>query len=395
MVLTMLAVQPTSNSQIPPFVPTSSPIPDLFSYIALGLSKPLHWSTEGALHHIYCPLTPGKHDNYDSEALEAVRRVAAMLFYTAILPATLSLSLTSGFIDLLGKSLASMPYIYLKGNAPEKEDNGDYLFFTNNACMFWGGIPRLAGGVSPASERIEKYSSLIKEHDPDFIVLQEISFGPGLDLYEKFKDRYAHIYTHIGPNPWRMESGLFFASKYPIVSPPKFIPFPNQNGIRRGVFVVETPFCCILITHMEAGSSESSAKLRKEQLDLITKTMKEMKRQTKKPCFLLGDLNVNRTEEDSEYEALDIQNSYYDNYTECHPEPNEENSTCTNVLTAYSTGAPIPEMSFEHVDYALCDKSSSKHFKFHTKLIKDLYTESNPDRALTDHRGLLYRVLET
>jgi hypothetical protein len=121
-----------------------------------------------------------------------------------------------------------------------------------------------------------------------------------------------------------------------------------------------------------------------------------MKHQTKKPCFLLGDLNINRTADDScEYEASELQNSYYDHYSECHSQPKEENSTCTNTLAAYSMGTPVPEMRFEHVDYALCDKPSSKHYKFSTRLIKDFYSEDNPDGAFTDHRGLFYRVRET
>jgi len=106
----MLTVQPTSNIQTSHSVPTSS-LSDILPYVASQLYQPLDWSTKEARHYIYSPLTPGKNGNYDSEAIEVIRRTAALTFYSALLPATYSLSVVGGFIDLLGQSLASMPTI--------------------------------------------------------------------------------------------------------------------------------------------------------------------------------------------------------------------------------------------------------------------------------------------
>ncbi len=264
------------------------------NWSALQFLKPLHRTSEWSTHALQTPIRPGQFGNAETATFEVFSRLLKVGASGLSNPLTLSSFLLSGIIDSLGDWISQKPYFYLSGTQ-EKRPVFSETFLTLNACMLWGGLPILFGGVRPASERIFQVASLIleKDKDPDILVMQEVSFEAGLSLWDKIKHRYAHGFTRIGPMPWlALDSGLFIASKHPIVKEPTYIPLSSNGTIKRGVFYFETPLHSVFVTHLEAGEDKEDIEMRKRQLDRIIVEMQ--KRISSKPCLLLGDLNIKK-----------------------------------------------------------------------------------------------------
>lgn len=151
--------------------------------------------------------------------------------------------------EMIGSLFYQRPYSYLKGEASEKSNSTSFDVFSANICMLAYGISYFAGVMHP-SERIEQTVQAIIKADPDFIFLQELASSYAFSLWDKISDRYAHGFTHIGPMPWsRMESGLFFASKYPIEEV-RYVLLTYQGAIVRGVFCVKTEAGWMIGAHL-------------------------------------------------------------------------------------------------------------------------------------------------
>ena len=245
---------------------------------------------------------------------------------------------------------------------------------TFNACMFQGGLPYVLGGLPPASERLDELELLIRKKDPDILLLQEMAHPPSMKLYERIKDLYPHFFVRIGPNPPLMESGLFLASKHPIENA-GFIPFEGQCSILRGSFWIETPDAVVFTSHMEAG--EKNNHMRVDQL----KKIKEMMATFNKPCFLLGDFNIDRYVKGS-YEECRIARDFHDPVPAGTP-------TCTTKLEAIMRGTTVPEQPDEQDDYTLLlRRSDQDHFRLKVE-IEDTYVEGDPYGATSDHKALV------
>lgn len=359
-------------------------IADGLNWLTLKLYAPTHYSSENIIHSFMTPIRPGEFGNEDSAWLEVASRVFQVVVSVLLIPVAAPASILGIGLDFLGSCVQPKPYTYMRGSAKEKIDDGDFSkFFSLNACMFWGGLPILFGGVRPASDRIDEIADIIRKQDPDVLVMQEMSFAPARDLYAKLKSSYAHFYTRIGTNPARMESCLFVACKYPVCSEPVFVPFPEQNGIRRGVFCIETPTKWVLTTHLESGGSKESKRLRKEQLALINQTIIRLQERSNKPWVLLGDLNVDRADGSDEVATSGIGAEYY--------YPRSLESTCTNLLTAYAKGEKEPEKASEAVDYALVDERIFRNFHVEEEIVST-YDLKNKGLASSDHKGLALSI---
>ncbi|MBI2743794.1 MAG: endonuclease/exonuclease/phosphatase family protein [Chlamydiales bacterium] len=320
------------------------------SWVALKLQWGMHYSSEQVL-HAYSAILPGEFGNFESEEIEMLVRVARVALTVLFAPLTLALTFCGVALELVANCFKSSPCTYIKGESEGEAPKNKYRLLTLNACMFWGGLPIPFGGVRPASERVEQVADFLKYMNSDLVVMQEVSFGPARALIEKLKGDYAHFYTQIGPNTGRMESCLFLASKQPILREPIFVEFPDQNGIKRGFFCVETPKSWVITTHMEAGNNPE---MRRAQLALITQKIPELKQLSNKPCFLLGDLNIHRTlDVGSEYLASGLQENYFNPLTQP-----EDHDTCTDLHTARVMGRERPVPSGQAVDYALVDERS-------------------------------------
>lgn len=360
------------------------------NYFALQLSRPFRYITIPFL-RMYTAIRPGEFGNCNSYFLEKVRRIFCIIFSVTLLPIAVPMALFGGLVDCAGNYIKQNPYYYVQGKAQEIMPGSQNKFYSLNACDFWGGIPLPCGGQRTSSERIDELCQRLQKIDAGIVVLQEMGFDAALTLIDKLKKEYAHFFTQIGPNPWMMESGLFLASKFPILQV-GFIPFPGQSGIRRGAFYVETPSFIFFTAHLHPDDTAKDQGIRKDQLNLITKKMHEMKKSTGKPCFIMGDFNIKKTgQQGDEYSSSGIEVDYYDSYPKKYPGFNENTATCTNYFTAYIKGEKIPtDLSklWEIDDYALLDKDSKNLFNLDIELDKT-FSLKEPEKSLSDHRGLI------
>ncbi len=359
-------------------------------YSALLLSKPIHFVSQPSVRAIFTPIRPGKEGNLNSASLELIWRVFIITICVLTAPLTMGLALGGGILYKIADCIKQKPFTSIKGNAEEKLESKNRKLMTLNACAFWGGLPIPLGGISPPTEqRLDALAQLIKEKDPDVLMMQEMAFDPAMRLIPKIKNNFAHFYTRIGPNPPLMESGLFVATKYPVINA-GFIQFPDQCGINRGAFWIETKKSVYFTTHMEFGHDEEGILKRQNQFELIKEKVKAFEKQGK-TCFLLGDLNVDRAQGNEAYQKMGISEVFYDPYFKKHPQINEKSSTCTNVICNYILGKKPPTKPFEMVDYALQGKGGAST-QLDVELCRDTYKNDKPDEALTDHRLLVLRV---
>lgn len=360
--------------------------------LGLQLSKPFHLTSEWLTHAFSTPVRPGEFGNCSSKELEIFRRTIQVMMAVSFYPLSLSSWFFGGIVDQVESLFEAKPYRVLKGKGEEKLfSNGSLTLLNLNACMLWGGLPILFGGVRPASERIERLSSkiLLDWGSPDIVVMEEVSYGAALALWQELKQVYAHGFTRISPMPWLMlDTGLFIAFKFPIVGTPVLHILPSNGTIKRGVFILETLTCFIFATHLEAGDKEEDCSMRKKQLQEIFALVNDVKERSSKPCLLVGDLNIKREGiAFNEYTSSGILEHFDDFY-----QPgifNEATATCTNLLTAKATGKELVGSSWELIDYILQAKGSQERLSLDVQLLPT-YEGSE---SLSDHRGLLARKL--
>ena len=359
---------------------TTSHLDDL----RFNLKKPLNLSSEFLIKTFVAP-------NYchEPKRFDGLSKSFFLFLTLSKVDWILNSALLSGFVEFFKKK----NFVYIKGEFPEQKSLPSTSFLTLNACLFEGGLPLYYGGICPSGDRIEPLSKLIISQEADFVLMQEVSSEPGLNLIDKLKKNYAHFYTNIGPNPWRMESCLFFASKIALKSI-EFMPFPFHQLMKRGVFIAETSDYWVLNTHLEAGETTDDIRIRELEMGMIREIIHDLKERSDKPCFLLGDFNVRRGNNlEDEYHSLRLQEFFYDDYEDEFPELTAETATCTDYFENFVRGNPLEPIVWEIVDYALIDKASKNQFDLKVSLI-ETFKLTAPAEALSDHRGLLLRAIK-
>ncbi|MBS0629260.1 MAG: endonuclease/exonuclease/phosphatase family protein [Verrucomicrobia bacterium] len=347
--------------------------------IAYYLQKPLQKSSEYLLRALLTPIRPGVEGNWENANVEKVSRCASVCLAALFAPITISLyTLGEGF-HYCGNAINGTPYTYLRGEGIEKLDDQNLKCMSLNACMFWGGLPIPFGGLRPAGERIDELAQLIQRENPDVLLLQEASFEASSELFERLKSDYAHCFTRIGPNPMQMESGLMVLSKVPLNSP-QFLPFPDQKGMQRGAFFIDTPSYTLINTHLKAGDEVEE---RKRQFDLITQKIEDIKRDKNRNFFLMGDLNIDRIHAEEEYSST-ISEAYHD------PRKDRIEESSTNVLVNHMRGKEVFAELSEMVDYALLHGDPSE-VDLQTHFV-DTYSNDRPYEALSDHKALILEI---
>lgn len=372
-------------------LPISTESEDWLSSITNGLeiaglffSLPAHKCSEFFIRSVMTPIRPGRNGNYSPYVVELATRIFLVTFSILTSPLTIGLALIGGVIEKISDSIKQVPYTHWRGKAKEKIEGKTSRLMTLNACMFWGGLPIPLGGMRSPNDRVTELAEKILKEDPDVLVLQEMAFDPSYQLYDKLKDHYSHFYVRIGPNPPLLESGLFVASKYPVLDA-GHIPFPGQVGINRSAFWVETQRSFIFTTHLEFGEDKAGQEKRKGQFERIMKKIDECKE--RKNTYLLGDLNVDRSKT-NEYNDLKILEKFHDPYFSKYPVITEKSSTCTNTIEAYILGKNAPKNPWELDDYALLAKTEKTLKNLDVRLV-DTYNDEEPFKALSDHRGLV------
>jgi len=302
-------------------------------------------------------------------------------------------------------------YEYKKGLGEEKKEFDTNSFLTLNLCMLKGRLPALYGGATaPVAERADRLARVLEKESPDIFIAQEVPLESSAALVEALKKQYPHFWTGIGLVPGEQESDLFVASKYPILSDPIFVSFPEdmqrvqklppdiqqlypKRIIERGFVALETEHFWLVTTHMEPGNRDDGSSYRTRQLHYLTEQVDQLTLDSGKPYILAGDLNITRTaESDDEYTTSGIPDLYYDFYTEQHPTFDETTYTCTNLLTFWVNDQPVPRDPREQNeidDYVLIRKHQKERFKnLDVHLLTNTYDLSqDPYEALTDHRA--------
>ncbi len=167
-----------------------------------------------------------------------------------------------------------------------------------NILGFPAGMNYTCGGSIPFRHRLPGIADKVNKENPDIVIFQECFMDASFtdQITEKFKDKYAHIFTHNGPNHKGLESGLIIMSKSPVTDY-TFTPFKtNDWKMTRGFITLKIPAqdgrpaFAIIGTHMEAGSDPVDAAKRKAQLAQIHAHAKSLT--DVDTVFLAGDLNI-------------------------------------------------------------------------------------------------------
>lgn len=299
-------------------------------------------------------------------------------------------------------------YEYQAGSGLEKTSYEENILLTLNLDMLKGRLPKLYGGITaPVEVRAKRLAHYLQKHDPDLFLAQEVPLESARLVVPELKNQFAHLWFGMGVERGKKESGLFVASKYPLISEPRFIPFPDEMQriyvypdelselypvriLDRGFFALETPAAWVVTSHLEPGDPTTGGPYRHEQLAFLTEKMDQIAKG--KPYILAGDLNIRRTAQpQDEYSQSGISDFYEDFYTEHHPEFDESTYTCTNLLEAKANGYSIPTNPTEQNeidDYVLVRKNSQTPLNINVELLRDTYDVSqDPSQALTDHRA--------
>ena len=265
---------------------------------------------------------------------------------------------SSGFFLLaLSNKMHSREYVYWKGEgeliSPEQ---AKVMHF--NACMFPGSLPYHFGGLTPATERMDKLFGKIESEKPDILFLSEFGSVFSGELYERLKENYKHFFVNIGMNALGLDASMAVVSKVPIFGRPEFIPTKikaegEQELIYRGYFIVETEKCNYLYAHLHPKETEKAKEIRKGQLDEI----REITSQGEKPWVILGDLNIDRNKD--EYETMSDFNDYL----------GKETITCEEGETK------------ESIDYVLTRDGRLK-----------ITVDVKPDLTLSDHSAVIATI---
>jgi len=225
----------------------------------------------------------------------------------ALLPLTLTGLLVGQTLHFTAFHLASTPYIHLKGQKKIQQFCPKIAkVFQLNCCLTPGGFSRLFGGLKLSDTiRAKKIAEMIKNNDPDFVCLQEVSdLSAALTLYDKLSPKYAEFYFHIGATRFILQnnSGLFLAAKEAI-SQPEFRDFSDISGtekmVNKGFFSFSTKPAHFILTHLSPSFNDLSPQdtevaIRERQQRRIFQIAKERFFTIQKPVFVMGDFNTNQ-----------------------------------------------------------------------------------------------------
>jgi endonuclease/exonuclease/phosphatase family metal-dependent hydrolase len=201
---------------------------------------------------------------------------------------------------------------------------------------------------------------------------------PSAQLIEKIKDTYKYFYYRIGPNPLKMENGMFWASKYPLESQPTYVSFnvPGmQDGFRRGFFVAELEDRFVILTHLDPGAERGV--VRAKEIEQILEYIKPLN----KPVILMGDLNI----EPSDARAIELLASHFPNFQRADVEnPTAENSTCLDNIA--KVVGEKEEPVFTVIDHILMTDQKMQ------QTVRPAFAMGKLSNALSDHHAVVLEI---
>jgi hypothetical protein len=134
--------------------------------------------------------------------------------------------LVSTALDSLA-SIPKTPYCYLEGTGMKKIGGAEITILNANVLFMPHNLTYYFGGIRPWETRIQQIAKALKKKNSDIVCLQEIhDEESAFALFRVLKRQYPYFYLNIGadnavvdPDEISMNSGLFVASKYPILEP--------------------------------------------------------------------------------------------------------------------------------------------------------------------------------
>ena len=214
------------------------------------------------------------------------------------------------FLRKLAIMLQSQNYRYKRTAAPEKDSSDTFTSYTHNLAAVGAGYAISDAGVTPWPDREQAIIDQIKAISSDiFVGIEFFDTKMVLDVEKAISDQYAHVFHSCGKRAVGPCSGLFIASKLPIVNF-KFTPFPEEylvgrtkNSTKGFAEIWLENGTHIIATHLqhseECGYPTSEEILaRKNQMAMIDAKFKVSKAPLK---VLTGDLNMSEQEWNQNY----------------------------------------------------------------------------------------------
>ncbi len=351
------------------------------------------WSTHEMLTRVAMPLKPGTYGQCKSKTLEVFKRIFMMCGAITLSVISIPLYLINSILTAIGNRLNSRHYNYLRGKAEPISIIDKEKVLHLNVCMMSGGLPIPYGGVMPARFRIKDLTNFIKDQNPNILFLSEMSRMTSYRISKLLKDQFHHFFVDIGPNSIGIESGLMVAYRGRLERMPEFNFFKTRGYggqwfTKRGFFQLETPLANYFFTHLHPHASAKDREVREKQIQEIETKMDQVK--NGKPCYLIGDLNIDRYKDSKQEYADLIQKGYADLYKRAYPNSSlEQDITCTEALNEMLEKNIKPkDGKYEILDYALLREN--KELKIQDLNLLSTYDLRKPDSSLSDHKALVY-----
>lgn len=270
---------------------------------------------------------------------------------------------------------------------------------TANVLCFPENFTYFFGGVSPWPARIDALAKKFMSTNADIICLQEVwDKEVARALIDLLKGKYSYFiydagnqYGTLSPEEIGFNSGLFVASRIPLENI-TFTPFahmkPIKGGVKRGAiraeFTAGNAKWTLVTTHLQNGTDEDAAQIRKGQFDHCSELLGLDK------GFILGDFNINAFSE--EFKNSTLSKEFSIPYLNHKSSVTKETATATDYFNDLVHTSP-DERSEVNPTYELLDYCVIRKDAISMKLLSQervpLFSIEDPEGALSDHHGIL------
>jgi hypothetical protein len=274
-------------------------VASFFYLLAEGSEVPLRYFLNNIIGRWMTVLVPNQYGNASSKAKEIfIRILLALLAIIMIVPVIIGSILWVIFRYIGDAFLGKNNFILFKGAFSGALNN---TFATWNLASF---LPpcTLVDGVAYSNKRLLQIANYIK--DFDFFCGQEVGGPEARYLAKVLKNNYKEFYSYIGKsNTPLLQSGLFFASKMPVLNV-YYYPYSvkgMQIAIHRSFVLFELVDFYVAVTHPDSAQDAAGAEVRYEEIQQMLQTLDSFK---DKPILFCADLNSDRYVNEAGYKLL-------------------------------------------------------------------------------------------
>lgn len=268
----------------------------LYQKVLVPLSSPANFVANSFM-RIFTHINPGEDCSW---SVAKVAKIAGLILAIALItpPAIIPIALLV-LARLAMTALKPTMMVVINNNLlpPTPAQNDAIRLMSYNTGLMPEPASTLNHLQNPDT-RAHAIAEKIIRTNSDVVALQEVfDIGATQALVKSLKAHYPYIIHSVGDKPFGLNSGLFFASKYPIVDAQfhKFTNLAREDALAsKGLLLVtlqnDTQLVTIGNTHLQAIDGAPYDTIRQEQLEAVEKLYRD--HVTEKPTFLLGDLNM-------------------------------------------------------------------------------------------------------